>query len=185
MATGKWILLWGPFVAAAVGCSPLSETTAFYTPASGRYYPPLPKNAPVEVLSESPRWPHEVIGRFAAESDRGYPFLYRALLYNARLQGADAVVLRKLSFEDRTTYDTIPAHWENVPQTNVVYQQVRNSEGQWVTVPQVYTVMVPVFRPEQTLVREARWADLQADLMVRRGKPAVAPLPAQIEMPRN
>lgn len=160
------------------GCARLSDTAIYYTPVAGPVYPPLEKNAPVPVLSEPPSWPHRVIGRFATVSDRGYPFLYRALLYNARRAGADAVVLRKLAFDTQQHYNYIPAHWENIPQTNVFYQTVKNAQGQWVTVPQVYTTFVPVFRPEQTVVTDVQWTEVTAEMVVRKGKATLALAPA-------
>ena len=171
---------------AAVGCAPLSETTVFYTPVSDRYYPPkTKKEEEVPVLSKPPAWPHRLIGRFAMQSDRGYRFVHKAMLYNARLQGADAVVIRKLVQDVRETYNYIPPRWESVPQSNVLYQQVQNSQGQWVTVPQVYTTYVPVFRPGRTVVNDSEWADVTAEMVVRRGKePLASPEPAQIELPR-
>lgn len=165
-------------------CSPMRETAAWYTPVGDRFFPPLAKDAPVEVLNSAPSWPHEVIGKFEVISDRGYAFLERAMLYNARLQGADAVVIRRLVIEETRSYDHVPGRWENVPQTNVFYRRVQNSEGQWVTVPQFYTVMVPVFRPPRTFINDATWTDLKAEMIVRRGRtPSEHPLPRQILVP--
>ena len=181
-----WLRLVPLVAVAAAGCAPLSETTVFYTPVSDRYYPPKTKREEVPVLAEPPAWPHRVIGRFAMQSDRGVPFVNKAMLYNARLQGADAVVVRKQGSELRQNFNYIPPGWESIPQSNVIYQQVKNSEGQWVTVPQVYTAMVPVFRPGRTVVNESQWTDVTAEMVVRRGKQALAaPAPAQIEMPGN
>jgi hypothetical protein len=180
----RWLVVWSGV--ALVGCSGLRETTAYYMPVSNRYYAPKDKNEVIPVLSESPTWPHRVIGRFAMQSDRGYPFLHKALLYNARLQGADAVVVKKLGSEVRQNFNYIPPGWESVPQSNVVYQQVKNAQGQWVTVPQVFTTYVPVFRPGRTVVDETQWTDVAAEMVVRRDKtPLAAPGPSQVEMPSN
>ena len=166
------------------GCSGLRETTVFYTPVADRYYAPKEKKAEIPVLSQPPGWSHRVIGRFAMQSDRGYRFVHQAILYNARLQGADAVIIRKLAQDVRQIHNYIPPGWESVPQSNVYYQQVQNDQGQWVTVPQVYTTYVPVFRPGRTVVSESEWADVTAEMVVRRGKePLAVPEPAQIEMP--
>jgi hypothetical protein len=165
-------------------CSSLQDTTVFYTPTTGDFYPPLPKDAPVPVLTEPPAWPHRVIGRFAMQSDRGYPFLYKAILHNARLQGADAVVLRQLAFDTRRTYSYVPPSWQNIPVTNVYYTQVQNKKGKWKNVPQSYTTFVPVFQPGRTLASDAQWTEVAADLVVRRGKAPTAPLPAQMIVPQ-
>ena len=46
--------------------------------------------------------------------------------------------------------------------------------------------MVPVFRQGCTVVNESQWTDVTAEMVVRRGKQALAaPAPAQIEMPGN
>ena len=58
-----WILC---VVAGLTGCASLQDTTVFYTPATGEFFPPLAKDAPVPVLTEPPSWPHKVIGRFGA-----------------------------------------------------------------------------------------------------------------------
>ena len=178
----KWLLC--PLAAALAGCASLSETTVFYTPVSDRSYPPKGKNDEIPVLAKPPDWPHRVIGRFAMQSDRGYRFVHKAMLYNARRQGADAVVVRQVVQDVRQTYNYIPPGWDSVPQSNVFYQRVQNNQGQWVTVPQVYTTYVPVYRPGRTVVSDAEWADVSADMVVHRGKiPMAAPEPTQIEVP--
>jgi len=178
----RWVLLSAVWLA---GCASLADTAIFYTPVSQRYYPPLPKDAPVPVMGEPPPWPHEVIGRFVAQSDRGYRYLYRGLLYNARLQGADAVVVRRVGFDVRQTYNEIPARWISVPQSNVWYQQVKDKKGKWVTVPQVYTTYVPVWQPPRTVVNERAWTEIEADMIVRRGRqPLQVPLPEQMAVPQ-
>jgi hypothetical protein len=177
----RWILC---ALAGLAGCTSLRDTTVFYTPASADFYAPLPKDAVVPVLTEPPPWPHKVIGRFAAQSDRGYEFLYKAVLYNARLQGADAVILRKLDFDTRRNYNYIPPSWQNVPVSNVYYTQVQDKKGKWKSVPQTYTTFVPVYQPGRTVVSDVQWTDVTAEMVVRRGKAAAAPLPEQMIMPQ-
>lgn len=171
-----WLL---PLCLILAGCQSLRDTEIFYTPASAKVYQPWPKDALVPILSEPPPWPHRTIGRFAMQSPKGYRFVQRALLHNARLHGADAIVLRKLAFDLRRTYNYIPPQWDSVPQTNVFYQSVKNSKGQWVTVPQTYTTFVPIFRPARTVVNDVQWTDVEADMIVHRSKPVLAaPAPA-------
>jgi len=166
------------------GCASLQDTTVYYTPATAEFFPPLPKDAQVPVLTQPPSWPHKVIGRFAAQSDRGYPFLYKAILYNARLQGADAVVLRRLAFDTRRTYSHIPPSWQNVPVTSVFYTQVQDKKGKWRNVPQPYTTIVPIYQPGRTLAADAQWTDVAAEFLVRHGKPTSAPQPRQMIVPQ-
>ena len=156
------------------GCSGLRETEVYYTPVTERRFPPMPRDAAVAVLAAAPSWKHEVIGRFEIVSDRGYPFLYRALLHNARLHGADAVVLRRLAFDVRRNETHIPPRWENVPQTRVWYEHRRDAQGREVVVPRYYTSFVPVFRPGEVIISDVQWTDLAADMIVRRGRPAMA-----------
>ena len=171
-----WLL---PLCAVLAGCHSLRDTEVFYTPATTRIYQPWPEKAPVPVLSEAPPWPHKTIGRFAMQSPRGYRFVHRALIYNARRQGADAVVLRRLAYDLRRTYNHIPPRWDSIPQTNVFYQSVKNSDGKWETVPQVYTTFIPVFRPARTVVGDVQWTDVSADMVVHRNKQGfAAPAPA-------
>lgn len=162
---------------ALAGCQSLSSTEVFYTPTAGASYQPWPKDAAIPVLSEPPPWAHKTIGRFAMQSPRGYNFIYRALLHNARRNGADAVVLRKLEFDLRRTYNYIPPGWDSIPQTSVYYQSVKNCDGQWTTIPQIYTTFIPVFRPPRTVVNDVQWTDVAADMIVHRNKPAMTAPP--------
>ena len=167
-----------------VSCASLRDTTVFYTPLRDRYYPPKEKDVSIPVLAESPEWAKEVIGRFAMVSDRGYPFIYRALIYNARLQGADAVILERLAFDTRTSYNHIPPGWENIRRTSFYERRAKNKKGEWVTSLQPYTNFVPVFRPGRTVTREAQWTEVTAEMVVRRGKkPLSVPQPEQIARP--
>jgi len=166
------------------GCMSLEDTAAYYTPVSATYYPPLPEKAPVPILAASPPWGHRVIGRFAMETDRGQKFVQRALAFNARRQGADAVVLRNLDFDLRRNYNYVPPSWDNVPMTSCYNQRVQNNKGNWVNVPQYYTTYMPVFRPGRVYVDDVLWTDVKADMVVRRGKkPLAVPLAEQIEVP--
>jgi len=176
-----WILC---AVAGLTGCASLQDTTVFYTPATGEFFPPLAKDAPVPVLTEPPSWPHKVIGRFAAQADRGYPFLYKAILYNARLHGADAILLRKLNFDTRRNYNYIPPSWQSMPVSNIYYTQVQDKKGKWKSVPQTYTTFVPVYQPGRTVVSDVQWTEVTAEMVVRRGKQASAPLPEQMIVPQ-
>lgn len=174
MTRGLFLLLCAAVLA---GCQSMSSTEVYYTPTGTVSYVPLPKKAVVPVLSEPPAWSHKTIGRFVMESPRGYNFIYRALVHNARKNGADAVVLRKLKFDLRRTYNYIPPGWDSIPQSNVYYQSVKNCDGEWTTVPQVYTTFIPVFRPARMLVNDVLWTDVAADMVVHKNKPALTAVP--------
>lgn len=159
-------------------CHPLSDTRVFYSPTVPQAYSPLPKNAVVPVVSGKAPWPSKAIGRFAMLSPLGYRYVYKAMVYNARRNGAEAVVLKKLSFDVRRTTNYIPPGWDSVPQTTVYYTNVQNNKGQWVTVPQTFTYWVPVYRPGRTYVNDVEWTDVVADMVVPREKQPSPAAPA-------
>jgi hypothetical protein len=166
------------------GCANLEQTAVFYTPASPDYYPPLDKKAPVPILAQSPPWRSRVIGNFDMQTDRGPKFAREALLFNARRQGADAVVMRNLNYDVRRTYNYVPPSWNSVPVTNYYNQWVQNKKGDWVNFPQAYTTFMPVYQPGGFNVDDVMWTRVRADMVVRRGKqPLAVPLPGQIGMP--
>jgi len=188
MGTGRTQSLLRPLLAACLGfcgCANLEQTTVFYTPISPDYYPPLDKKTPVPVLAQPPPWRSRVIGSFDMESDRGPKFAREALLFNARRQGADAIVMRDLNYDVRRTYNYIPPSWDSVPVTNYYNQWGQNNKGKWVNQPQSYTTFVPIYRPGGVQVNDVMWTRVRADMVVRRGKkPLAVPLAGQIELPR-
>ena len=48
----------------------------------------------IPIMSGKPTRPYTEIGRFAFQSDLGYPFMMKAIEYNARQAGADAVYIK-------------------------------------------------------------------------------------------
>jgi hypothetical protein len=86
-----------PLIAAALllpGCVSVQSTAVFYTPSTNVVYPPKPKDAVIPIMSQPPSRPYAEIGRFSFQSDLGYSFMMRAVEYNARRVGADAVLIR-------------------------------------------------------------------------------------------
>jgi hypothetical protein len=73
----------------------VKSTTAFYTPTTTTFYPPKDKHVVIPIMGEPPSQPYREIGRFAFQSDMGYPFMMKAIEYNARLAGADAVYIKE------------------------------------------------------------------------------------------
>ena len=166
------------------GCANLEQTTVFYTPVSPQYYPPLDKKAFVPILAQPPSWRSRIIGNFDMETDRGPKFAREALLFNARRQGADAVVMRGLKYDVRRNYNYIPPSWDSVPVTNFYNQWVQNNKGKWVNQPQAYTTFMPIYRPGGVQVNDVMWTHVRADMVVQRGKkPLAVPLAEQIEIP--
>jgi hypothetical protein len=77
------------------GCVSVKSTAVFYTPSTNVVYPPKPKGMVIPVMSQPPSRPYAEIGRFSFQSDLGYPFMMRAIQYNARRVGADGVVIKE------------------------------------------------------------------------------------------
>ena len=76
------------------GCVSVKSTAVFYTPSTNVVYPPKPKDAVIPVMNQPPPLSYAEIGRFSFQSDLGYPFMMRAIQYNARRVGADAVLIK-------------------------------------------------------------------------------------------
>lgn len=169
MGMHRWSILLACMALAS--CASLNDTAVFYTPVSQDAYPPLPKDALVPLLAKPPAWPHRVIGRFDMQTDRGAKFAQKALLFNARRQGADAVMMRDINYDLRRTYNYIPPSWDYVPVTNYWNQRVKNNKGQCVNAPQYYTTFIPIFRPGGVVVNDVLWTRIRADMIVHRNKP--------------
>jgi hypothetical protein len=56
----------------------------------------------------------------------------------------------------------------------VWYEHRRDGQGREIVVPRYYTSFFPVFRPGEVIISDVQWTDLAADMIVRRGRPAVA-----------
>jgi hypothetical protein len=78
--------------ASLAGCASVKSTAVYYR--SIQDYPAKPPDAPIPILSAPPDRPYKVIGRLAFTSDEGWNFLRKSMIYNARIHGADAVLLR-------------------------------------------------------------------------------------------
>lgn len=76
-------------------CVSVKSTAVFYTPSTNAVYPPKPKGTVIPVMSQPPSRPYAEIGRFSFQSDLGYPFMMRAIQYNASRAGADGVIIKE------------------------------------------------------------------------------------------
>jgi hypothetical protein len=81
-------------VAMLSGCATVNSTAVYYTSYSTRVYPAKPAEAAIPILAKFPSSPYTAIGKLAFESDRGWLFLRKSMIYNAQVHGADAVVLK-------------------------------------------------------------------------------------------
>ncbi len=104
-------------------CASVKSTMVFYTPTTAVFYPPKDKSQIIPILNSPPVRSYKEIGRFAFQSDLGYPFIMKAVEYNARQAGADAVYVK----DSKSWF--VPYYY-NVPPT-VTWIPVGGGCGGW------------------------------------------------------
>ncbi len=97
------------------GCATVNSTAACYTSYASRVYPAKPAEAAIPILTKFPNSPHTAIGRLAFESDRGWLFLRKSMVYNARVHGANAVVLKSATTRREISLRQVPPQVDWVP----------------------------------------------------------------------
>lgn len=104
-------------VVALTACASVSSTSQFYLATTERIYPPKPKDAPIPIMGKAPASPYRVIGKLRFQTDQGWPFLRKSMLYNARSNGADAVILKDTWAFNRWGLVQVPptVNWMPVP----------------------------------------------------------------------
>jgi hypothetical protein len=100
LATSAGILL------LLAGCASVESTSVYYK--SLRNFPAKRPDAQIPILTNRPTRPFRVIGRLAFESDRGWNFLRKSMIYNAQIHGADAVWLKRSSSRRKVTFQHVP-----------------------------------------------------------------------------
>ena len=90
------------------GCASVKSTAAYYTSYSTGVYPAKPPEAAIPILGKFPSRPYTTIGRLAFESDRGWRFLRKSMVYNAQVHGADAVVLKSATMRREVSFQHVP-----------------------------------------------------------------------------
>jgi len=143
----KFLLM--AMVSALAGCAAVSSTAQFYFPVTTDVFPPKPKDAPIPILGKAPDKPHRVIGRLAFRSDLGWKFMRESMLYNARANGADAVILRKADSKEQVNFTEVPARmdWIPVPGPVVAVNGGGKKNGHGNTTYVSYPYYMPVFQP--------------------------------------
>lgn len=142
----------------------VSSTADFYLASTPEIYPPKPKDAPIPILGKSPDRPYKVIGRLRFEASRGWRFMRESMLYNARQNGADAVILRDSTARQQMYFTEVPpmVDWVSVPGP-VVVQKVGKK-----TYYSSYPNYVPIYQPGYT----RRWVEqivgIDAEMIVFR-----------------
>lgn len=120
------------------GCMSPKSTAVYYAPTTAKWYPPKPKDAVTPIFAKPPARPHSIIGKLAFETSRGWPFIEKSILYNARANGADAAVVRDMKTWRETYVTRVPPQTDWVPTTTYYY-----SCG----VARPVITYVPIFRP--------------------------------------
>ncbi len=141
------------------GCASVQSTAVYYTPYTAKYYPPKPPEAVIPILGKVPPERHTVIGRLAFETDQGWNFLRKSMIYNAQINGADAVILKKVNSRQQLYLTEVPPQTDWVPMTNY-YQKCRNGQIQ------SYTNWVPFFRPGYTQQNVSEITAIDSEMIV-------------------
>jgi len=136
------------FLAGISGCASVSSTSQFYLPVTTDVYPPKSKETIIPILGKSPDRPYKVIGRLSFRSDLGWKFMRESMIYNARANGADAVILKKADAREQVNFTEVPPRtdWVAVPGPVIAV----NSGGKKCGKNQTYVSYpnyIPVFQP--------------------------------------
>lgn len=151
------------------GCASVESTSAYYLPQTLRVYPPKPRDYPVPILGAPPDRPYRTIGHLAFTSDQGWKFMRESMTYNARINGADAVILRKAETREKVRYTEVPPCTELVPVQVPAHAPVggcrqcgKNTANGWYPT----TTYVPVFQPGYTRTWVQELVSIDAEMIV-------------------
>lgn len=142
----------------SVGCASVQSTAQYYVPYTMKTYPPKPKDAQIPILGEYPKESYTKIGRLAFETDQGWKFLRKSMIYNAQVNGADAVVVRKATTRRQTSLYTVPPRTDWVPSTG----WVQGKHGKVYS----YTNWYPIFQPGYTGAYTSEITGVDSDMIV-------------------
>jgi len=143
---------------AMVGCATVQSTAQYYVPYSTKVYPPKPPDQPVPILGKFPRERYTVIGRLAFESDQGWNFLRKSMVYNGQIHGADAVVLKSVTTRQQTNLYSVPPRVDYAPSTGYY----RSKHGKVET----YTTWIPYYQPGYTGAYTSSITGLDSEMIV-------------------
>jgi hypothetical protein len=122
------------FLLLLAGCASVKSTAIYYK--SLRNFPAKPPDAEIPILTIRPTRPFKVIGRLAFESDQGWNFLRKSMIYNAQVHGADAVWLKSAKSRREVSYQHVPPRMDWYPVSR------RSKNGK------IDTRWAPYMRPE-------------------------------------
>lgn len=134
------------------GCVSVSSTSQFYFPVTTDVYPPKPKDFPIPILGKAPDKPCKIIGRLTFRSDLGWKFMRESMIYNARANGADAVILKKAESKNQMNFAQVPPRTDWIPMPGPVVA-VNNGGGKKHCNNQTYVTYpyyMPVYQPGYT-----------------------------------
>ena len=95
------------------GCASVKSTSVDYK--SLKDFPAKPPDAQIPILTNRPTRPFKVIGRLAFESDEGWNFLRKSMIYNAQIHGADVVWLKSSKTRRKVTFQHVPSRLDWYP----------------------------------------------------------------------
>ena len=133
-------------LAGFAGCASVSSTSQFYFPVTTDVYPPKSKDTPIPILCKAPDKRYRPIGRLSFCSDIGWKFMRDSMIYNAPVNGADAVILRKAASRDHVRFVEVPPHtdWIPVPGPIVTVNNGKHCRNQTYA---TYPSYLPVYQP--------------------------------------
>jgi hypothetical protein len=134
------------------GCASVKSTAVYYK--SIQDYPAKPGDAPIPILTAPPGRPYKVIGRLAFESDRGSNFLRKSMIYNARIHGADAVLLKSSRTRREVSIQYVPPQVDRYP----AYRRGKHGK--------IETRWAPYFRPGYPLRWVSEITVIDAEMIV-------------------
>lgn len=120
----------------------------------------------VPILGKAPDRPHKTIGRLAFSSTLGFRFMRKSIEYNARIHGADAVILRGMDSDTQVFLTEVPPSWDYVPYTSYVPYYVEGKKGQVYTKYSSVTNWQPVFRPGYVSPESVTTTAIDAEMIV-------------------
>lgn len=147
------------------GCMSVSSTAAYYLSYTTKTYPPKPKDAVIPILGKAPDRPFKVIGRLAFSSEAGWAFMRESMLYNARANGADAVILKSADSRREARFTQVPPRtdWVPVPGPVIVSNCGKKNSNYYQT-----STYIPVFQPGYVRRWVAEITAIDAEMIVFR-----------------
>lgn len=143
---------------AMVGCASVPSSAQFYVPYTTKIHPPKSPETVIPILGKFPKERHTAIGRLAFESDQGWNYLRKCMIYNAQVNGADAVVLKSVSTRQQTNFYQVPPSVDYIPSTG--YYQGKHGKTY------SYTNWIPFYRPGYTQAYTSNITGIDSEMVV-------------------